>query len=176
MKHNFCYKLIGTLDTRLLNDLKKMVINSTYEISPDFHPDVVSVKNSFFDEDAALMEALYRSLSRFFRYNGHVGTNIARMSPNSYISEHCDYAAKICGSIQDMIVKLQIPIITTNQVGMMWAGNSEYCPTVVNMIEGGIYIIDNLKIHSVVNIGSDYRYNITSRWNVNSVIDPMLIT
>lgn len=176
MKHNFCYKLIGTLDDRLLNDLKKMVMMSTYETTPDFHSDVIRVKNLFFNEDAALMEELYKSLSRFFRYSGHVGTNVARMSPNSYISEHHDYGAKTYGSLQDMIVKLQIPIITTNQVGMMWAGNSEYSPTVVHMIEGGIYIIDNLKIHSVVNIGSDYRYNITSRWNVNSVIDPILIT
>jgi hypothetical protein len=175
MKHSFCYKLIGTLDTRLLNDLKKMVVKSTYEITSDFRADVIRVKDSFFDEDAVLMEEFYKSLSKFFRYSGHMGTNIARMSPNSYVSEHHDYSSKTYGSVQDIVVKLQIPIITTNQVGMMWAGNSRYRPTVVHMIEGGIYIIDSIKIHSAVNIGSDYRYNITSRWNVNSVIDPMLI-
>jgi hypothetical protein len=175
MKHNFCYKLIGTLDDRLLNNLKKMVIKSTYETTRDFRSDVINVKNSFVDEDAALMEEFYKSLTRFFKYSGHMGTNIARMSPNSYVSEHHDYGAKTYGSLQDVIVKLQIPIITTNQVGMMWAGNSDYPPTVVHMIEGGIYIIDNVKVHSVVNIGSDYRYNLTSRWNVDSVIDPMLI-
>ena len=175
MKHNFCYKLIGTLDTGLLNDLKKMVLKSTYESTPDFRADVINVKNLFFDEDAVLMEEFYKSLSRFFRYSGHIETNIARMSPNSYVSEHHDYSSITYGSVQDIIVKLQIPIITTNQVGMMWAGNSRYHPTVVNMIEGGIYIIDSIKLHSVVNLGSDYRYNLTSRWDVNSVIDPMLI-
>jgi hypothetical protein len=179
MKHNFCYKLIGILPDDLLSDLKEVVLRSTCIITPDFNKEVIRVKHFSKEEataeDILVISKFYKHMGKYFNISGHMGTNVARMTPVSYINEHNDYGAKTFGSQQDTIIKLQIPIITTEKVGMMWAGDKTYPPTAVHMVEGGIYIIDNVKVHSVVNLESAYRYNLTSRWHIDSIIDPTLL-
>ena len=179
MKHNFCYKLIGMLPPTLLSKLQELVVRpGGYKITTDFHPDVIRIKaispHQSTKEDLMIMSEFYEYMGKFFKLDGHMGTNVARMEPISYISEHDDYGAAIYGNRQDSIIKLQIPITTSDQVGMMWRGDKTYPPTAVHMVEGGVYIIDNVKVHSVVNMGSNRRYNLTSRWHLDSLIDPTL--
>lgn len=166
------------LPPALLSKLKDVVARQNYNTTPDFHPNVIQVEDisaaHSAEEDVLVIGEFYAHMGKYFKYSGHVGTNIARMEPTSYISEHDDYGAAVYGTRQDSIIKLQIPIITTNRVGMMWRGDTTYPPTVVHMVEGGIYIIDNVKVHSVVNMGNEYRYNLTSRWQLDSVIDKVI--
>ena len=178
MKHNFCHKLTGMLPPALMRELKNVVARPNYKTTPDFHPNVIQIKaispDYSAEEDVLVMDKFYAHMGKYFRFSGHMGTNIARMEPTSYVSEHDDYGAAVYGTRQDSIIKLQIPIITTDRVGMMWRGDKNYPPTIVHMVEGGIYIIDNVKVHSVVNMGTEYRYNLTSRWHLDSIIDPTL--
>ena len=94
--------------------------------------------------------------------------------------------------MQDSIVKFQIPIITNSGAGMMWrhAGSvpgevgqfGDHNPIAKNtrsaamsFIEGGIYAIDNCRVHSSVNFGNEQRYWLTSRWNVNALINDAIL-
>jgi hypothetical protein len=176
MKHPFHYKLIGTVPSDLLAELQAMVVKQPYLTVPDFEGSVIQVCNKLPPEDQLLLNKFYDiCMSKYFRLTGNLGTNIARMAPNCYLNEHSDYTAVNYGKIQDSIVKLQIPIITNDRVGMMWSKDKELPATCVNMIAGGIYIIDNVRVHSCVNLSNEYRYNITSRFHIDSVIDAITI-
>jgi hypothetical protein len=97
------------------------------------------------------------------------------MYPKSFVSPHSDYAAYTYGKIQNNIVKLQIPIITNPGAGLMWAHSRTSRSDCVNMVAGGIYVIDNCRVHSSVNFGDTFRYYLTSRWNVEMLIDQSVL-
>lgn len=182
MLHNWFYKKIGQLPQDLLDQAKKVCQTSTYvSLTPDIHR--VTKNYSFGGKlsdavDSMELKLLYRGivvyLYNFFTPGGHNGTNIARLDPKTYIKEHSDFTNNNSTEFQLSTIKLQIPIITNDQNAMMWAtvpSDSE-----VGILEtAGIYIIDNIKPHSVVNLSSDYRYWITSRWKSSSIIDKNLL-
>jgi hypothetical protein len=176
MKHPFHYKLIGHIPEDLLSRLQEMVARQPYSITPDFKEHVIRICNKLSDNDQLLLDEFYDiCMSKYFRLTGNLGTNIARMAPNCYLFEHSDYTAVNYGKIQDSIIKLQVPITTNDRVGMMWAGDSDLPSSCVNMVAGGIYIIDNVRVHSCVNLSDEYRYNLTCRFHIDSVIDPITI-
>ena len=188
MKHTFTFKLIGNLNTDLLAQFKAVVVNLEYETTKDFVDYALKIGNLHLD----IKTKFIKEMSKYFKPEGHIGSNIARMEPNSYVSEHSDYTATTYGKMQDSIVKFQIPIITNSGAGMMWrhAGSvpgevgqfGDHNPIAKNtrsaamsFIEGGIYAIDNCRVHSSVNFGNEQRYWLTSRWNVNALINDAIL-
>jgi len=172
MQHNFFYKKIGNISDELLSSLQSDIISATYSSSIDFPPKIVNVSNSI---NFRLFVKLFNELSCFFKISGHISTNYAKMYPMSYLKEHSDLTSYEKESlIYSTMIKLQIPIITNEKVGMMWAPTS-YESTLINFDIGGIYIIDNVRTHSVVNLSNEYRYNLTSRFHIDSLIDKSIL-
>lgn len=170
MKHAFAFKLISNLDVGMLAQLKNFVVNQEYHTTNDFVEYAITIRNVKSTEDI-FKNFVTLEMSKYFRPEGHIGTNIARMEPNSYVSEHSDYTANTFGKMQDSIVKLQIPIITNPSAGMMWRHTKEFRSEAISFIEGGVYAIDNCRVHSSVNFGKEQRYWLTTRWNIDSLID-----
>lgn len=175
MKHNFAFKLIGYINLSLLEKFKNFVVTQEYQTTNDFVDYAIKIRNIKSHEDI-IVDFVNLEMSKYFNPEGHIGSNIARMEPNSYVSEHSDYTANTYGKIQDTIVKLQIPIITNSAAGMMWRHNKENRSTSISFIEGGIYVIDNCRVHSSVNFSNEKRYWLTSRWNINSIIDTSILS
>ena len=172
MQHNFFYKKIGNISDELLYAMQSDAISTTYKSCVDFSPNALTISNNI---NYKLLFKLLNELSYFFKLNGHTGSNYAKMNPMSYIKEHSDLSSYEKESlIYSTMVKLQIPIITNEKVGMMWAPTSEHFD-IISFDIGGIYIIDNVREHSVVNLSNQYRYNLTSRFQVDSLLDKSLL-
>ena len=174
MKHTFAFKLIGNLDASLLEQFKTFVVAQAYQTTNDFVEYAITIRN-IKPQEEIFKNFVNLQMSKYFKLEGHVGTNIARMAPNSYVSEHTDYAANTYGKMQDSIVKFQIPIITNSGAGMMWRHDKENRSASMSFIEGGIYAIDNCRAHSSVNFSNEQRYWITTRWNINTLIDNSIL-
>ena len=174
MKHPFTFKLLGNLNFSLLEEFKTFVITQEYQTTNDFVEYAITIRNIKSYEDI-FKNFVNLEMSKYFKPEGHVGFNIARMEPISYVSEHSDYTANTYGKMQDSIVKFQIPIITNSGAGMMWRHDKENRSEAVSFIEGGIYAIDNCRIHSSVNFSKERRYWLTTRWNIDSIIDKSIL-
>ncbi len=175
MKHCFPFKLIDTIDTDTLEQFKIFALDQTYHAMEDFTDYTIRSSRTLNENDIIFKNLLNVHLSKYFKLFGHIGSNIARMYPNSYYPEHSDYTSVNLGKSQDSIIKLQIPIITSVSAGLMWRHNSENRSACVSLNEGGIYIFDNCRVHSSVNFSNDYRYWLTSRWHIQSVLDTSIL-
>ena len=179
MQHNFFYKKIGTLELQLLNSLKNCVTNLLYKPEPDFPKNVLTINQEQYSSEYINFNVTRHQtinyLSQFFHRDGHISSNITKQLPMTYLAEHSD-ANTIYTNVRsaDTIIKLQIPIITNPGVGMMWAPSShDWACT--HFEEGSIYIIDNVRKHSAVNMGPSDRYYLTSRWKVDSLLDKSIL-
>ncbi len=177
MQHPYFYKKIGNISKEFMQAANDYFNSPDFKLdtAADFSPDVINTCTLTPLLKKMLLE---KELSPFFKKDGHVATNVAVMSPMSYLKEHGDLSSQYKIDLdQDKfskIVKLQIPIITNDKVGMMWA------PTAMNTRVtsfdlGGIYIIDNIRTHSAVNLSNEYRYYVTSRYDLDSLLDKSLI-
>jgi hypothetical protein len=175
MKHSFPFKLIDNLDSNILEQFKVFVLHQSYHAMEDFTDYTIQSSRTLNENDIIFKNLLNVYLSKFFNLSGHLGSNIARMNPNSYYPEHSDYTGVKLGNRQDNIIKLQIPIITSVSAGLMWRHDSENRSTCLSLNEGSIYIFDNCRVHSSVNFSSDYRYWITSRWHRLSLLDTSIL-
>lgn len=175
MKHSFPFKLIDTLNKSILDEFKVFVVNESYRISNDFAEYAIRVSRNLDNNDAIFRNFVNSQMSKYFKPGGHVGTNIARMDPCAYVPEHTDYTANTYGKMQDSIVKFQIPVITNSAAGLMWKHDTESRAACLSLVEGGIYAMDNCRVHSSVNFSGDYRYWITSRWNINSLLNSSIL-
>ena len=174
MRHPYSYKHIGNLNKLVLDELKTVALAQEYLQCPDFHPDVIKVsrnRHTFSENDRNIIGKVYRELNKFVDPNANIGTNIACMYPGTYLLEHSDYTAVNYGSMQDNILKIQIPIITTDKVAMMWREDDTVTSTVAQFIEGGIYIVNNVRPHSAINLSDQNRYFLTIRFNNDAVRD-----
>ena len=172
MQHNFFYKKIGNISNELLSDMHRDATSAIYKSTSDFSPNVLTTSNFV---SPKLIIKLFYELKDFFKHTGHTGSNYAKMNPMSYIKEHSDLSSYEKESlIYSNMVKLQIPIITNEKVGMMWAPTSDQFD-IISFDIGGIYIIDNVRAHSVVNLSNQYRYNLTSRFKIDSLLDKTLL-
>jgi hypothetical protein len=175
MKHSFPFKLIDTLDSNILNQCKIFVLHESYHKIEDFTDYTINSSRAFNENDIIFKNIYDIYLSKYFKLSGHIGSNIARMNPNCYYPEHSDYTGVKLGKRQDSIIKLQIPIITSVSAGLMWRHDSENRSECLSLNEGGIYIFDNCRVHSSVNFSSDYRYWLTSRWHIQSLLNPSIL-
>ena len=175
MKLNFAYKLLDRVDASIINDLKSIALTGPYQATPDFKGYTLTLKK--LDPTSVMpIQRLFREhMSKFFQLSGHLSTNIARMAPGGYIPEHVDYAAQVFGNQQDSILKFQIPIITNPGAGLCWKHEDNSPSQSLFLEEGGIYLFNNCRPHSSVNLGHSDRYWLTSRWNVNSLLDATML-
>jgi hypothetical protein len=179
MQHNFFYKKLGTLELQLLNSLKNIVPKLVYKPEPDFPENVLTINQEQHSPEyiyfTIVRNQTINYLSQFFDKTGHITSNITKQLPMTYLAEHSD-SNTIYTDVTpaDNIIKLQIPIITNPGVGMMWAP-SLHDWACTHFEEGNIYIIDNVRKHSAVNMGPSDRYYITSRWKVDSLLDKSIL-
>jgi hypothetical protein len=174
MRHPYSYKHIGNISQPVLEELKTVALAQEYLQCPDFHPEVIKVSGmrfKFSENDRITIGKVYRELARFIDPAANIGTNIACMYPNTYLLEHSDYTAVNYGKIQDTILKIQIPIITNDKVAMMWREDDKVTSTVAKLIEGGIYIVNNVRFHSAINLSDQNRYFLTIRFKNDAVRD-----
>jgi len=190
MQHTFTHRLIEVMDPETLADLKEFVVTQDYAVSDDFESYTVNVTSDLTSDtnNRAVKNFIRKYLLKYFYEDGNISTNLSRMAPYSYVSEHSDYNANTFGGRQDDIIKLQVPIITNPGAGLMWPEThpteeqleknpkisglpSECC----SLREGGIYIMNNVRKHSSVNFSGEYRYWLTCRWQLLSLRDPYLI-
>lgn len=174
MKHNFTYKLIDRLDDDVLENLKNYVVLGPFESSNDFKEYTIKLKN-FKTIDPPVQQLFDRHMSKFFKPGAHIGSNVAKMTPGGYVPEHSDYTANTYGKIQDSIIKFQIPIITNPGCGLCWKWDTGFKAEGLFLEEGGIYMFDNCRVHSSVNLGMTDRYWITSRWRADALIDSSIL-
>jgi hypothetical protein len=175
MQHNFFYKKIGRISNELITSLQDYVASPDFFTFPytDFSENVITAGRL----SIALKNTIINELSTFFNPEGHIISNIAKMSPMSYVKEHEDVTNQPTyrgGNKHENMIKLQIPFVTNDLVGMMWSPTRDHT-SVVNFELGGIYIIDNVRTHSVVNLSTESRYNLTSRFHVDSLLDKSLL-
>jgi hypothetical protein len=177
MQHPYFFKKIGNVSDKFMTAAKDYFNSPTFklETASDFSPDVINTCTLTPLLKKMLLE---NELGPFFKKEGHVATNVAVMSPMSYLKEHGDLSSQYKIDLdQDKfskIIKLQIPIITNDKVGMMWAPTAMNT-RVVSFDLGGIYIIDNIRTHSAVNLSNEYRYYVTTRYHLDSLIDSSII-
>lgn len=178
------------MDAETLAELKEFVVAQDYRESNDFESYTVNVTRDLTSNpnNQAVKKFIRKYMLKYFDAEGNISTNLSRMAPYSYVSEHSDYNANTFGDRQDDIIKLQIPIITNPGAGLMWpetqpteeqlarnpdaTGLPSAC---CSLREGGIYIMNNVRKHSSVNFSSEYRYWLTCRWQLLSLRDPYLI-
>ena len=160
MQHNFYYKQIGKISNSLLTQLQQSVDQLHYTECDDFCPTVLTVSNL----PPLLLVKFLLEMNNFFELKGHIATNIAKIDKNSYLREHSDTQSlflnndKITNSL-----KIHVPILNTENAAMMWVPN-----IVTNFKVGCIYVIDNIKIHSAINLDNKPRYNLTTRFYLDS--------
>lgn len=174
MKHSFYCKKIGQLSSDLLKKLGDFCSTAVYSwnIGDDFCDNLIDFASLSDDLSSRYLE----EMSKFFNKSGHIKTNIARMHPCSYLREHSDLnTVKGDKSRFFDVIKLQIPIITNDHVMMMWTKTLNQFH-VERLKVGEIYIFDNIVRHSVVNGGDSHRFNLTSRFNRNSIVADCLIS
>jgi hypothetical protein len=175
MNHNFTYKLVDRVNPELLKDLKRLVVKGPFMRSRDFQEYTLTV-TPLTHPDPAIIDLLDYHMSKFFSLDGHIETNVAKMVPGGYVPEHSDFIANTYGSRQASIIKFQIPIITNPGCGLMWRfDDNETGAEALFLEEGGIYMFDNVRVHSSVNLGKTDRYWLTSRWKVESLIDKSIL-
>jgi hypothetical protein len=177
MKHNFCCRLIHTLPTSLLAKLKDLALTSEYHAVKDFPEDVLWVTKFNLMRNDAMQELFQQHLSKFFRLDGHISTNIVKMFPNSYLYQHKDSTGS-GGAAHERTIKLQIPLLNADRSAMMWLedrGQVYPKTTVVSMAEGGVHIIDNIKLHCSVNLDTNDRYFLTPKFWADSLINPATV-
>lgn len=168
--------MLEVMDDNMLSALQEYVVKLNYYKTNDFQEYVINItKDIDLEKDELINSFFQKYMHKYFSPDGHIGSNISRMSPSSYASEHSDYVAQTYGKMQNNIIKFQIPIITNPGAGLMWA-HTRFVPSeCVNMVHGGLYVIDNCRVHSSVNFGNEYRYFLTSRWNVEKLLDKSLL-
>jgi hypothetical protein len=180
MQHPYSYKLIGNLSQSLLEELKIIAPEQEYFSVPDFHANVIKVSRSrrqLAENYQNIINKVYKELAKFFDPGGNIETNFACMYPNTYLVEHADYNAVNYGSMQDNIIKIQIPIITNDKVAAMWRNteDNDLKSIVAQLVEGGIYIFNNVQIHSAINLSNQNRYYLTIRFKKDAVRDYLIL-
>jgi hypothetical protein len=162
MKHPFYCKKIADLRPDTVNAFINLVTKLNYVSNNDFPDNVIQVSSAI---PTAIYNMIKRDLSSLVSEDSVMNANISRMAPVTYLAEHSDLSTFIGDSSRhDNTVKLQIPIITNDQVFMMW--RKSYHETFIKHFKPGeVYIIDNVTKHAVINGGTDYRYYLTVRFH-----------
>jgi hypothetical protein len=163
MKHNFFCRHICTLPDNVIEKFVDYVTTLDYFASSSFPDDIIQV---YAPIKSDLLESLLLFLNNWLRSDGHFNSNIARMSPYTYMPEHTDILKNRIPEHYGPtnLIKLQIPIITNPQVLMMWYDRVNARSHVCHFVKGGVYVINNIVMHSVANGGPDHRYFITMRY------------
>lgn len=175
MRHPFAIRLLDHMSQDCLDQLKNLVETLEYQTFQDFEAYAIQATPALsIGQYAPLQDLVDQHLLEYFDASGHIATNVAQMQPGAYVSEHSDLGAEFYGSIQHSVIKLQIPVKTNPGAGLMWAHTQDRPAECCSLVEGGIYVMDNVRTHSSVNFSREYRYWITSRWRWNSVRDVSL--
>lgn len=168
MQYNFFIKKLGHVDFNLVEKIRKALVTRVYTATPDFNPEVILVnslsgKSSY--EIEIFEELLVNNLDILFDRHKLMNMTVSMMLPNTYLLEHSDTVS--IERVQNFH-KIHIPITTNDKVGHMWRDLIHP----FHMDIGGIYLFDNMRKHSVVNLSSEPRHNIIVRYNSGAELDP----
>jgi len=161
--YNFLIKELAKLDTDYLFQLQDKVKNSTYtkvELS-DWVLDI-----SELDKNDIIFKKIFSDyIQNWFNIEAHVVTFVSRMDPLSYWPEHSVYDYE-----DEHYFEIVIPIISDN-AALIYRHAEDMKSQVSCLQEGTLYVFDNIKIHSLANISTNYRYWIVSRWKLSGLVD-----
>jgi hypothetical protein len=172
MFHSFHCKQIATISSNTVEIIASTLPQLKYVTVVDFPQDVITVS---YDCNPQLIGLVRQELAHLIRPDALDSSNIARMAPMTYLGEHTDVASKQGDPHRHTnSFKLHIPIITNDRVFMMW--RVERRKTIVEHFTlGGVYVVNNIMNHCVINGGDTHRYYLTMRFYKDSLIDSQLV-
>ncbi len=160
MKYSFMYRHLGTINTSLLERLRELAFNSTYGVGY-FSPEVIL--QVFLDPQLPEIQDLTKERClTFFDPSNLVGVEIDKMLPRTYLREHSDLVAYSDESKDAVHTfhKIHVPLQTYVGCALMW----RYRPEALLPQAGNVYLINNVDIHSAVNLSDHPRYHLILKY------------
>jgi len=176
MKYNFLFKEIGSINVQILNELKVLALSSVYDNNLGFY-NGKGIRTLMIN-DTSKIQTTITSISDILNPSGLLNSYINLVPPGHYIPEHSDSNTEINTIFfqnNTIIHKIHIPIITNEAVGHMWRCKFEENRVVATHFEeGGVYLFNNIDIHSAVNLSSsESRYHLILRYTKESLNDSL---
>lgn len=162
VKYTFEYKKLGNLNQDCFNELEIFALGANYHKNSDFKDPSVLTSETF-NKSIPFIKKIIDQLNPFMQSSEFISCHLNKLLPMTYVEDHSDLIATSWPSI---IHKIHIPIITNNQCGHMWA-SSKYkeTNTVAHFEAGGIYLYNNVDLHSAVNLSNQERIHLIMRYS-----------
>lgn len=160
MKYSFMFRNLGKLDLNLVKALQDFALSLDYTKGV-FNPSVIL--QAQVDLNQAEVQSLTRQRSlAFFNPNALIGVEIDKMLPQVYLQEHSDTVAYSADKEDNVkfFHKIHVPLLTPQGCSLMWRST----PTVLIPQVGNAYLINNVDIHSAVNLSNEPRYHLILKY------------
>lgn len=171
MKLDVKYKIIGELDSSIINNIKESLVEDdwfnydyrrpmfveteergTYNsimIRHSSEYDNNTIRNMpLYDKYYPLIEPILEKLKTYYDYEEYVAL-LARLQPGAIVNNHSD-----SGDFLEYIHRIHVPIITNT--------NSKYTieNETMHWATGKMYEFDNMRLHGAINEGSEDRVHL----------------
>ncbi len=160
MKYSFMFRNLGKLDLNVLKVLQDLALTLDYTKGV-FNPSVILQVQ--LDTKLPGIQSLIREpCLGFFNPNGLVGCEIDKMLPQVYLKEHSDTIAYPEGKEETIKLfhKIHVPLLTPVGCSLMWRNT----PVVLIPQVGNAYLINNVDIHSAINLSDQPRYHLILKY------------
>ncbi len=160
MKYSFMFRNLGKLDQFVLENLRNLALSLDYAKGV-FNP--VVIQQVQLSTKLPEIQALTKETSlAFFNPSCLVGCEIDKMLPQVYLKEHSDTVAYPTGK-EDTIKlfhKIHVPLLTPVGCALMWRNT----PIMLVPQVGNAYLINNVDIHSAINMSDQPRYHLILKY------------
>ncbi len=154
MNHSFECKCIGKISAELLSKLKDLAISQNYNQTYSWELQ----QSDFLNEDVEEIKQTIQVLNSFVKVKFFESAAFSLLPKMTYGPEHSDTWITIEPPTN---CKIHVPVITNPLVGSMWPGYDVHKKAyVTTMLEGHIYVFNNVAKHSLVNLSQENRYHL----------------
>jgi hypothetical protein len=160
MKYSFMFRDLGTVDLNLIKALQDYALSLEY-VKGVFNPFVIL--QAQVDPLQPEVQELTRQPSlAFFNPGRLVGAEVDKMLPHAYLREHSDTVAYATGTEDNIKLfhKIHVPLLTPQGCSLMWRNT----PTALIPKVGHVYLINNVDVHSAVNLSNEPRYHLILKY------------
>lgn len=160
MKYSFMFRNLGKLDLNLVKTLQEFALSLDY-VKGVFNPSVI-LQAQVNPLEPEVQELTRQPVLAFFNPNGLVGVEIDKMMPQVYLREHSDTIAYPAGKEDNIKLfhKIHVPLLTPQGCSLMWRNT----PTVLIPQVGNVYLINNVDVHSAINLSTEPRYHMILKY------------
>ncbi len=160
MKYSFMFRNLGKLNLQVLKKLQDLALTLDYTKGV-FNPNVI-LQVQLDTKLPEIQELTKEPCLSFFNPSCLVGVEIDMMLPQVYLKEHSDTVAYPAGKEDNIKLfhKIHVPLLTPVGCSLMWRDT----PTVLIPQVGNAYLINNVDIHSAVNLSDQPRYHMILKY------------